>query len=263
MKFSRKKFISLTKERQKRKITLLIDELYLNYQKNNDISYQIEELKNLISWYGSDNESLNKLSKILQKNDFDFREFDKAAIPFLMENRYNVQDHLEVYSQDFLRKDIKKFPLILVLDNLRSLYNVGAIFRSAECFGVSKIYCVGYTPTPKHKGFSKTAMGTEKLVSWEKWEEIDSLISKLKTDNVYVYALELTSKSKNLNLFQPDFPCAIVLGNEALGLSKKTLMQCNEILHIPLFGAKNSLNVSSAAAIALNHFSKKYFKEEI
>ncbi len=262
MKFTKKKFQSLNPKTQKNKIAKLIEEIYKIWENEEKRNMALYELKKLLIWNGEADttELVNYLTEGCIVSDL--ATFDKYATPYLMKIKHNLKDDLIIYSNDYGRQK-SEIPLFLILDNLRSLYNVGAIFRSAECFGVRKIFLIGYTPSPEHIGFEKTAMGAGKMVAWEKFDTIEPLLEKLKTKNTDIYALELTSKSLDINYFEPNFPSAIILGNEALGISKNTLNFADKILYIPLYGNKNSLNVASASAIALNIFANNYWKRKL
>lgn len=140
-----------------------------------------------------------------------------------------------------------KRKIYLILHNIRSLYNVGAIFRTADAAGVSKIYLTGYTPLPA----AKTALGAEKYVPWEKKRNVVKLVKMLKLMKVRVVALEQVKNAIDYRKFKPKFPLALVLGNEVHGLSKPLLKKCDKVIYIPIYGKKESLNVSVAAGVAL------------
>ena len=144
-----------------------------------------------------------------------------------------------------------------VLCNLRSSFNTGAIFRTAECFGVEKIYCTGYTPGADHPGIAKTAMGTEKKICLEYAEDAINLLPKLRTRGELI-ALETAEKAEMLDQFCFSFPCSIIIGNEKFGLSPLLLAGVDRIVRIPLWGWKNSLNVAAALAICLYEARKQY-----
>lgn len=139
----------------------------------------------------------------------------------------------------------------LVVQNVRSLYNVGAIFRCADVFGVSKIYLCGYTGFPPRNQISKTALGAEEWILWERKKQILPLLRKLKNQGIKIIALETGKKSKPLPNFKPKFPIALVLGNEIKGVSRGVVALADEVLEIPMHGRKASLNVAVAAAVAL------------
>lgn len=142
----------------------------------------------------------------------------------------------------------------VIVNNVRSLHNVGSIFRTADAFGVSKIYLTGYTgsPTnPVHKNkIAKTALGAETWVNWEYVKSAVRLIKKLKKDGVRIVALENNIKTTPIYKFKPRFPLALVLGEEVKGIAKPILNLCDAAIEIPMVGKKESLNVSVAFGIA-------------
>lgn len=169
-------------------------------------------------------------------------------------------DEFLIFTQDGSQKALPKVPLFLVLHNLRSAFNVGAIFRTAECFGVQKIYLCGYTPLPTQDKLAKTAMGTESLIEWEEVPKITELLPRLRTElATHIVALETTSHAVSIESpFPPEGPTALVLGNERFGLDPEVLSLCAEVRKIPLRGQKNSLNVGIATAIATYEFCRQW-----
>ncbi len=147
------------------------------------------------------------------------------------------------------KKPIDK--IIIVCHNIRSAFNVGSIFRTADGAGVDKIILGGYSAHPPHPKLIKTALGAEEVVpygrAWQTWRVIDDL----KKRGYHIVALENSSGAKNIFKFKPKFPLAMVLGNEVRGLSKEILQHCDEIVFIPMAGGKESLNVSVAFGIAV------------
>ncbi len=153
-------------------------------------------------------------------------------------------------------KKIPKTPLIIVLDDIRSLNNIGAIFRTADAFIIEKIFLCGITACPPNKDIQKTALGSTESVDWEYYKNIDEIILKLKEKNVFVWSVEQTNKSKKLNKLNIDKKVkhAIVLGNEVKGVSQKAINLSNDVIEIPQFGTKHSLNVSACSAILIWEF---------
>jgi len=166
-----------------------------------------------------------------------------------------------------------KREIYLVLDNIRSRENVGSIFRTADATGVKSIYLCGITPTPPHEKISKTALGAETFVFWEYHKQTWRLLKNLSKDGVYIVALEQTKDSVNIfsakggsasgGKFKLKFSpvgkrvrLALILGNEITGLSPQILKYCDERIHIPMRGKKESLNVGVAAGIALYELIK-------
>ncbi len=146
---------------------------------------------------------------------------------------------------------------ILILNNIRSVHNVGSIFRTADGAGVSKIYMVGVTPDPvdrfgrERKDMSKVALGAEKKIPWEHAEEVQRLIKFLRSEGYQIVALEQSEDSIDYKKFKPKFPLALILGEEVHGLPKEVLKDCDAIVEIPMMGEKESLNVSVAAGVGL------------
>lgn len=138
----------------------------------------------------------------------------------------------------------------VILHNIRSAYNVGSIFRTADAVGIEKIYLTGYTPNPdKDKKIEKTALGAENYVLWQSYKNINYLLKKLKKGKFKIVALEQSKKSIPYYKFKPQFDIVLILGNEVRGLNRKTLEKCDFILEIPMFGKKESLNVAVAFGI--------------
>ncbi|MEI8060871.1 MAG: RNA methyltransferase [Candidatus Berkelbacteria bacterium] len=141
----------------------------------------------------------------------------------------------------------------LILDNIRSMYNVGAIFRTADAALVEKLYLCGITATPPRKEIEKTALKTVDFVPWEKRDNTIELIKELKKQGIQVIALEQTNDSINYKNFDFQKPVAIIVGHEVDGVSDDLLQLCDGIVDIPMYGIANSLNVSTAAGIILYH----------
>ncbi len=146
-----------------------------------------------------------------------------------------------------------KFPLILILDNVRIMHNVGSLFRTADAFRVEAIYLCGITGTPPHKELNKTALGATDSVSWKYFEHTIDAVEAAKKMSYNIYALEQTSNSEMLQHLKPQFPVALVLGNEVNGVDESVIKICDKVVEIPQFGTKHSFNVSVSAAIVIWH----------
>lgn len=153
----------------------------------------------------------------------------------------------------FDNKIMKNQEIFVIAHNIRSLHNVGAIFRTSDSFGVSKIYLTGYTGSPPDPKIAKVALGAEEFVAWEKTKSLVRLIKKLKVSGVRVVALEnnVSFKTTLLSKYKPKFPLAVVLGEETKGFTKKELELVDDIVEIPMYGQKESLNVSVACGVVL------------
>ncbi len=150
-------------------------------------------------------------------------------------------------------KRTAKSPIILVLDNIRSLNNIGSVFRTADAFLIQKIYLCGITATPPHKDIRKTALGATESVSWEYRQSTLEAIKELKQSGVRTVAVEQAESATMLNDFQPemDETLALVFGNEVKGVSQEVVSACDAILEIPQFGTKHSLNISVSVGVVV------------
>jgi tRNA G18 (ribose-2'-O)-methylase SpoU len=138
----------------------------------------------------------------------------------------------------------------VILHNIRSAFNVGSIFRTADAANVDKIFLTGYTPTPdKNKEITKTALGAENFVKWEQYKNISYLLEKLKKEKYYLVAIEQAENSIPFYKFKPKFPLVLILGSEVRGLDKRILKKVDKTVEIPMFGKKESLNVAVAFGI--------------
>jgi tRNA G18 (ribose-2'-O)-methylase SpoU len=146
-----------------------------------------------------------------------------------------------------------------ICDNIRSTFNVGAIFRTADAAGITKIYLCGYTPTPPRDEIEKVALGAEKTVPWEHVAQTWRLLERLKAQGVQIVALEnnLELPAIDYREFLPQFPSALVLGNEVTGLSEALLKRADAILTLPMHGTKESLNVAVAFGIAAYRLNER------
>lgn len=142
------------------------------------------------------------------------------------------------------------FMLYAICHNLRSRENVGSIFRTADAFGVDKIFLTGFTPTPPHEKITKTALGAENFVAWEKVFSLTRLIKKLRADGFEIVALEQSWKSISIAYYRPTKKVALIIGNEVSGVPTRILNQCDRIIEIPMRGKKESLNVAVAFGVA-------------
>lgn len=156
-------------------------------------------------------------------------------------------------------KNSSKKKIYAILHNIRSCYNVGAIFRTADAINLEKIYLTGYTPTPKTnpEKIRKTALGAEKFVKWEKRKRVLEVIEQLKKKGVKIVALETEKLALPYFKFRPKFPLAILVGNEVRGIDKRTLKKADFVLKIPMFGKKESLNVAVSFSIVAYYLKIK------
>lgn len=146
-----------------------------------------------------------------------------------------------------------KFPVIVVLENIRSAYNVGSVFRTCDAFLIEAIYIVGYSAQPPHKEIKKTALGAEETVSFKYFKTSAEAIAELRTAGFNVYAAEQAEGSCKLNAigFTPHEKIAVIFGNEVTGVEQSTISLCNGCIEIPQLGMKHSLNIATAAGVVL------------
>ena len=169
----------------------------------------------------------------------------------------------------------KKFPIYVVLENIRSLYNVGAIFRTSDGAGVEKIFLCGITGCPDSEGstsesvnestgsasgrkISKTALGAEKSVEWEYEEEAVDVIKKLKKKGVQIVGVEICKGAENYFDAKMKFPIALVFGHETEGVSQDVLNLCDKVVFVPMHGIKESLNVEAAFSTVVYEMVRRY-----
>ncbi|MDP3353395.1 MAG: RNA methyltransferase [Flavobacteriaceae bacterium] len=156
-------------------------------------------------------------------------------------------------------KQETKIPLIVILDNIRSLNNVGSVFRTSDAFLIEKIYLCGITATPPNKEIHKTALGSTESVAWEYAEDVVSLIKRLKDSKIKVVAIEQTENSVMLQGFKvlKNEKIAIIFGNEVKGVQQTAVNLCDATIEIPQFGTKHSLNISVSVGVVLWDLFKK------
>ncbi len=156
-------------------------------------------------------------------------------------------------------KTAQKTPLIIVLDDIRSLHNIGSVFRTSDAFLIEKIYLCGITAIPPNKEIHKTALGATETVAWEYHKDVLVVIEKLKQDNISVFAIEQVENSISLEDFKTEEnkKYALVFGNEVFGVSQKAIEICDGTIEIPQLGTKHSLNISVSAGIVIWDFLKK------
>jgi len=156
-------------------------------------------------------------------------------------------------------KQAEKTGIIAVLDNIRSMHNVGSVFRTADAFLIEAICLCGYTPQPPHRDIHKTALGATETVDWLYYNNTVDAVNDLKQRGYAVYGIEQTVDSISLEKFMPasNKPLAIVFGNEVEGVNADVLKLCDGSIEIPQFGMKHSLNISVAAGIVLWELKRK------
>lgn len=150
-------------------------------------------------------------------------------------------------------KEAEKSPIVIILDNVRSLNNIGSVFRTADAFLVQKIYLCGITATPPHKDIRKTALGATESVDWEYRKDTLTLVEELKSNHIKVISVEQAENAIMLNEFQVDTDktVALIFGNEVKGVSQEVVSASDAVLEIPQLGTKHSLNISVSAGVVV------------
>jgi 23S rRNA (guanosine2251-2'-O)-methyltransferase len=157
-------------------------------------------------------------------------------------------------------KQAQKTPVIVVLDNVRSMNNVGSVFRSADCFRIEAIYLCGHTPIPPHRDIAKTALGATETVAWKYFDTTIQALHALHENKTQIIAIEQVHNSISLEKFSIDTNTtyALVFGNEVDGVDQEVIVQCHSVIEIPQSGSKHSFNISVSAGIVLWQFYKQW-----
>lgn len=156
-------------------------------------------------------------------------------------------------------REQEKLPVIVVLDNVRSMHNIGSVFRTADGFAIEKLYLCGITAQPPHREIEKTALGATQSVAWTHFESTLEAVASLREDGYEIIAIEQASGSMMLNTFQPESSkkYALIFGNEVNGVSEEVMAQIDKCIEIPQFGTKHSFNIVISAGIVLWDFFAK------
>lgn len=158
-------------------------------------------------------------------------------------------------------KNSEKLPVIIILENVRSAYNVGSVFRTADAFLLQSIYLCGYTAFPPHKEIRKTALGAEESVSWKQFKDINEAIKEVKDEGYRVFAVEQAENSIPLNDFKHSGKTAVIFGNEVSGVEQSTIALTDGCIEIPQLGMKHSLNIAVAAGVVLWDLVKEHLQK--
>jgi 23S rRNA (guanosine2251-2'-O)-methyltransferase len=194
------------------------------------------------------------LTLILRSNNFPSGVKDMQKLSMDELNRKSVDEF----------KRSEKIPVIVVLDNIRSMHNVGSVFRTADAFLVQSIYLCGYTPQPPHRDIHKTALGATETVDWKYFSAATEAVKILKIDGYKIAAVEQVSNSVSLQqfIFKQEEKLAVIFGNEVSGVGEELLKLCDTCIEIPQLGMKHSLNISVAAGIVLWELVRNHFDYE-
>lgn len=193
------------------------------------------------------------------------RDISKNILTFTALNYIDMSEKRKLTNEELPRLSVEEFTeakksrIIVILDNVRSLNNIGSIFRTSDAFLIEKIYLCGITATPPHKDIHKTALGATDTVDWEYVENCTEVVAKLQDKGIQVVAVEQAENAVFLNDFQPNnnTTYAFIFGNEVRGVSQKVVNQCDMVLEIPQYGTKHSLNIAVSTGVILwDAFSK-------
>lgn len=204
---------------------------------------------------------LEKLSLIPEHlhPQMSLRHFLNFLVPVeRLAGRNLSDDAFLVSSSDRSAPVAQKAPLYFVLENIRSAFNVGSIFRLADCLGVQKVYLCGYTPTPDQEALKKTSLGTLENTEWVHKGKLSEALQELNSLSIPCYALETSSRSVSLLDVQFSKSAALLVGNERFGLEPSGLELCKEVIRIPTYGIKNSLNVCNALSMAAFEWRRQW-----
>jgi 23S rRNA (guanosine2251-2'-O)-methyltransferase len=208
----------------------------------------------------SQDENLQKLARIKDHlyPTMSLRHFSNFLIPLERWLDRNLSDdHFLVSELDQNLRPQTTRPIYFILDNLRSAFNVGSIFRLADCVGATEIILCGYTATPENSAVQKTSMNTSELVRYRHCDRIEDALTEFKSKGIQIIALETADHAVSLYHKPMTGPCAFVVGNERFGIDRKILSMVDEVRSIPVFGTKNSLNVANALSIAAFEWSRQ------
>ncbi|MBW1972802.1 MAG: RNA methyltransferase [Deltaproteobacteria bacterium] len=272
--FTRKKFLSLEKRKRFLVMAQVLEEIQESLIKREEFISKIETFKLYFKYFKDSGIEIPFSAKIVSR-DLDII-FNLKKIPYesqeyleAVNNLYH--EFLELSGISILEREFKvrtkdrnfplykeRVPLSVILDNIRSPFNVGNIIRTSEAVRVEKVYFCGYTLYPPNKKVSKAAMGAEKYIDWEYYENGIDTIDLLKNKGITIIALETSDNSVSCFDYSFSFPMAIVVGNEEFGISHDILKKSDQIVEIPTRGYKNSLNVSVAFGIAIFQILKQW-----
>jgi 23S rRNA (guanosine2251-2'-O)-methyltransferase len=177
---------------------------------------------------------------------------------FSFMRKLNTDELGRVGIADFKKQD--KLPIIVILDNVRSMHNIGSVFRTSDGFAIEKIYLCGITAQPPHREIEKTALGATQSIEWDYFVDIRDLIAELKLEGYTIIAIEQANNSVQLNDFQPKISAkyALIFGNEVNGVSVEAMELIDNCIEIPQFGTKHSFNIVVSAGIVLWDFFAKF-----
>ena len=261
MQYSRAKFVDFTDEKKIRIIVSFINEIDKTWNEEEKRNKLILELNDCLDYlHDPSNQILDDISfdeqQLINKSHADFMTIFAS---FLNKYGKGIKDYDIIEPGQNKIETHHTNPLYVILENLRSAFNVGSIIRTSECFGIRKVFMCGYTPTPDNIKVKKTSMATDEWILWERREDVLELINQLKEqEDIQLIALETSPDAQSIQLSSISQPAVIIVGNEARGLSKEVLEISDQVLKIPLSGRKESFNVGVAYGIACYEILRKW-----
>jgi len=257
--YSEEKFTGFTPEKQSKAMVELLITLEKNITDAEYVNLLIEEILTCLDWLHP-NLQIEFLELYNLPESDNPHDILRLIRPYINNHKpYQTEQEIDVLRFDGVSntglEQKAPYPLTVILDNLRSAYNVGSIFRTAECVQARELMLCGITPTPENPRLLKTAMQTIDRTNWQYFSNSEAAIALLKSRGIPVIALETTSDAVSLFDYEVTQPIGLILGNEALGIEAKILKQADIVLSIPVLGWKNSLNVCNAFAVAAYHLS--------
>lgn len=255
LSYSRAKFLSLSAAGRIRALDKLFAAL-IDAQQDHFRIFQIkEQLAACLDWMGTDApDALRKINAALQNADAPRSILDCVAL-WQHASRISARDYqLPILAGDRVRAAdpallARSRQVIGILDNLRSAFNVGSIFRTAECLRLKELWLCGITATPEQPALLKTAMGTAERVAWRYFEQTREALAEARSAGYTLAALETAEGASSVFAAPLPLPLALLLGNESLGLAPEILAACDRVLCLPVLGWKNSLNVAAAFTV--------------
>jgi tRNA G18 (ribose-2'-O)-methylase SpoU len=254
-KYSKEKFQNFSFDAQLKAMRKLLKELEINIADGNYRQNLLAQIRYLFPFFRE--APPQKMQDLLVALPDDPHRLLRALASYhtnatLKDNQINIRVGDGSASVDFQKK-LEADQICIVADNLRSVFNVGSLFRLCECLSIGELMLCGISPDPHHPNMNKTALGTCERVKWSKWDQTEDAITELKKRAYRIYALETAEPSSSVFANTYQLPLALVVGNEALGIDPQLIKLCDEIVHLPVLGWKNSLNVSVATSIAVYH----------
>lgn len=245
----------------KNQLKQLIQKAWELEQNSKDSSWpeqQLQTFRNELSQFPD--EKISRWAKHLSPQ-MTLRHFQSLIVPLERELQKNPSDEdFLVTDQDRKNKNRQTIPLHIALDNWRSAFNVGSLFRTADGLGVEHLHLLGYTATPENPAVQKTALGSHHVVAWNSSGKTPEELKNLKTRGFRLIAFETSPQAKNLEAPFVAEKTVFLFGNERFGLNSEDLKTCDEVRIIPMSGVKNSLNVSVCAALAIYEWKKQWLK---